>query len=70
MCEMGTEMPSLTTGRSKAKKPTGGVRSLADVARDAEDDSDDDDEGNEYYAGGHKRYIDYCKLLRLVHHLL
>ncbi|DBA76970.1 hypothetical protein WJX77_003686 [Trebouxia sp. C0004] len=39
---------------AKSKRPTGGVRSLADVARDAEDSDDDDDEGNEYYAGGQK----------------
>ena len=39
----------------KAKRPTGGVRSLADVARDAEDSDENDDEGNEYYAGGQKR---------------
>ncbi|KAL3141421.1 hypothetical protein ABBQ32_004990 [Trebouxia sp. C0010 RCD-2024] len=37
----------------KAKKRTGGVRSLADVAKDSEEDSDVD-EGNEYYAGGQK----------------
>jgi UBX domain-containing protein 1 len=39
----------------KATRPTGGVRSLADVARDAQDSDEDDDEGNEYYAGGQKR---------------
>lgn len=38
----------------KAKKQAGGVRSLADVAKDSEEDSDED-EGNEYYAGGEKR---------------
>ena len=46
----------LYDGAGKGKRPAGGVRSLADVAKDTDEDTEDD-EGNEYYAGGEKRYV-------------
>lgn len=43
------------------------MRSLADVAKDV-DSGSEDDEGNEYYAGGEKRYVAYChKQIGLTH---
>ncbi|KAL0025359.1 hypothetical protein WJX79_011059 [Trebouxia sp. C0005] len=46
--------PAKKPAAGTTKRPTRGVRSLADVARDTEESDDDDDEGNEYYAGGQK----------------
>ena len=52
-----THSEACTCHTGKGKRPVGGVRSLADVAKDTDTESDDDDEGNEYYAGGEKRYV-------------
>jgi hypothetical protein len=49
---------SFTSSARKTKvasRPSGGVRTLADLGRGDDSDEEEDDEENTYYAGGEKR---------------